>query len=84
VCTESVVLRDELSLRNVSYECTHERTYPLLAVPLVSDVLNKYNQWHPHSLNAATPLFRNVLDETFGFKVISRSIGFRNHEPITY
>ena len=57
---------------------------PLLAVPLVSDVLNKYNQWHPDSLKAATSRFRNVLDETLGDKVISRSIGFRDPEPITY
>ena len=39
---------------------------------------------HAQWLNSGTRLFRNVLDETFGVKVISRSVGFRNHERITY
>jgi hypothetical protein len=57
--------------------------HPLPAVSLGSDVFNEYNHWHAQWLNTATPLFRNVLDETFSIKVINTSVGFRNREPLT-
>ena len=53
-------------------------------IPTSRKEREKWGTRHAEWLNSGIRLFRNVLDETFGVKVISRSVGFRNHERTTY